>query len=258
MKRSMMSRLCVMILGVFLGFLPTAALADMPTPLSVAPSAIDIGAGYNGLALAVSGKVPEGSDVVLRFTGPPGELHMREKGKVFGLLWMNVRSVAFKNVPKVCLVQSSKPLDQLGPAAEPLGLENLRQTVEMETSGSQTETLDGPAELLRLKKREGLCSESSGDITFGAPSDGMQSFSAAIRVPSALAPGHYQVQAIALKDGVEADRASADITATLVGIPAWLNTMAFKHGTLYGILAAVIAILAGLLIGMVFQSKGAH
>ncbi len=49
-----------------------------------------MGAQYDGLNLKVQGTVPAGSDVVLRFTGAADELHLREKGKVFGLLWMNV------------------------------------------------------------------------------------------------------------------------------------------------------------------------
>ena len=44
------------------------------------------------------------------------------------------------------------------------------------------------------------------------------------------------------------------------GAPAFLADMAFDHGTLYGILASVIAILGGLIISRIFQGSksGAH
>jgi hypothetical protein len=38
-----------------------------------------------------------------------------------------------------------------------------------------------------------------------------------------------------------------------------MSSMAFNHGTLYGIVAVMVAILAGLLTGVVFKGgKGAH
>ena len=41
-------------------------------------------------------------------------------------------------------------------------------------------------------------------------------------------------------------------------VAAVMADLAFNHGLWYGILSSVIAILAGLGIGLVFQSKGAH
>ena len=63
--------------------------------LSIAPRVVDIGAFYNGEILRVSGKIPAGSDVVLRFMGPPQEMHLKRKGKAFGVLWMNMGSLTF-------------------------------------------------------------------------------------------------------------------------------------------------------------------
>ena len=84
------------------------AVAGQPVTVSTNPSAILIGTQYDGMQLEVSGTVPAGSEVVLRFTGAPSELHLREKGKVFGLLWMNVGKVVVNNVPKVCIIDSSR------------------------------------------------------------------------------------------------------------------------------------------------------
>ena len=237
--------------------LPGAAAAASPMTLAVTPAQLDMGARFDGTQLTVSGSVPEGSELVLRFTGAPAELHMREKGKVFGLLWMNKEIVTFSNVPRVCLVETSKTFNELGPAAEPFGLDKLREALALEENTGSRD-FDARSELLRLKKREGLCNETVGGIQFGAAKDGMQSFTAQLRVPSSLAPGNYQVEAVALKEGSVVGQASEPVPAKLVGLPAWLNSLAYKHGTLYGVLATVIAILGGLLIGVFFQSKGAH
>jgi len=247
-------------IGVFLVMvlcITGPALADPGVHITAVPAEIGIGALYNGLTLRVNGTVPAGSDVVLRFTGDPGELHMHEKGKVFGLLWMNRNVVTFKNVPNVCLIQASRPFPELGAAAVPYRLENMRENVKVESAGGGPD-FDAPHELLRLKEQEGLCAESVGGVTMDPKDNGMQSFVGALSLPSALAPGSYRVEAVVLKDGTLSGQASVPVTVRLVGLPAWLKALAIQHGTLYGILACGIAILGGFLIGLLFQSKGAH
>jgi len=233
-----------------------SAPADDAPMLTVTPADILMGASYNGATLKIAGRVPAGSEVVLRFIGAASELHMREKDKVLGLLWMNRNSLTFKNVPNVLLVQESKPLDQLGPAAKPYGLDSLRRMVQVEEASAGDDCLDAPAELLRLKKREGLCRESMGGVSFGPETNGTKTFVAVMSVPPTLSPGQYEVEMVAFKDGKIVKRATVPVTAKLVGLPAWLNNLAFKHSMFYGILATVIAILSGLLIGLVFQGRG--
>jgi hypothetical protein len=124
-----------------------------------------------------------------------------------------------------------------------------------ETRAGEGDT-DAPAELLVLKKHEGLCREMEGVVSFSAQTNGAQTFTTELRVPSALSPGQYTIEVIALKDDRIVEQATVPITAQLVGLPAWLNKLAFNHATLYGILATVIAILGGLIIGLFFQGKG--
>lgn len=235
--------------------LPAPAPAQDAT-LTVTPARIDMGTNFDGRTLKVEGTAPEGSDVVLRFTGAADELHLREKGKVFGLLWMNVGTVGFENVPKVMLVESSKPFGELGPAAEPFSLESLMRVIEVKEAGAAELDFDPAAELLLLKEREHLFRQTEGAVSLGAAKDGMRSFSAEIAVPSSLAPGQYTVQAVALSGDKIVGQAQVPVTAKLVSLPRWLHDLAFNHGTLYGILATVIAILAGFIIGLIFKDKG--
>lgn len=232
------------------------ASADAVPALTVTPTTIRMGADFNGATLHIDGRVPAGSEVVLRFMGKPREEHMKQKGKVFGLVWMNRTPLTFKNVPSVCLIQVSKPFDQLGAAAGTFTLDRLRQMVKVEKASASDGDLDVPAELLRLKQREGLCRESVGGVRFGPATDGVQPFEADLKIPPVLSPGPYTTEVVALKEGRIVGQAAVPVAAQLSGLPAWLNNMAFKHGTLYGILAVVIAILGGLLIGLVFQGKG--
>jgi uncharacterized protein (TIGR02186 family) len=237
--------------------LPYSASAGETGGISASPPNIRMGAQYDGLSLKVNGTVPAGSDVILRFTGAADELHLRLKGKVFGLLWMNVGKVTLKNVPKVCLIDSSRSFDDLGAAAAPFRLDGLLKAVEIEKDSGSGD-MDITHELLLLKKQEGLYNEKSLGVALGPVEGSMRTFSANMAIPSAIAPGNYQVEAIAVQDGAVVSRYAVNVEAALIGFPKWLSSLAFNNGLLYGILATIIALLSGLIIGLVFQSKGAH
>jgi len=233
------------------------AYAVSPMTMTASPTNILMDARYDGVTLQTSGTVPAGSDVILRFTGAPEELHLRQKGKVFGLLWMNTGKVVLDNVPKICLVDSSCSFDQLGAASTPFQLSSLKSTIKVE-EGTNSGDVDVIHELLLLKKNDGMYTETTGGIHLGPDTGATRTFSAEIAIPSALAPGHYSIEAVAVKDGVVVGQKTTDVEAKLIGFPAWLSKLAFNSGLLYGVLATIIAVVSGLAIGLVFQSKGAH
>lgn len=241
----------------------TSAQAAGGIDMTVEPDAISIGALYNGTTVTVKGTIPAASEAVVRFLGAPCELHMKEKGKVFGLVWMNLDSLTFKGIPGVCVVSSAKDFCELtgrnakGSAAEALRLEGLRRDAQIEApSGAGND--DCFSELIKLKKGEGLYRELTGNVSYGPVADGNKAFQVEIPVPSRLSPGDYTVEVAAIKDGEIAASGRHKVSVRLAGAPAMLAGLAFGHGALYGILATVIALLSGLAIGMVFKSKGAH
>lgn len=235
------------------------AFAEVGAKLEVNSKIIDIGTFYNGVTLKASGSIPEGSEAFLKFSGKPSELHMKEKGKAMGLLWMNLNSLVFRNVPSVFLVSSSEvfsgPADN-GGIMDKIGLSSLKNTISVEAE--KTDKAFAVNELIKLKKNEGLYRENSGNILFIPGSGGQKNFKAEIQVPSRLVPGEYSLELLFVKDGQIVSQAIQPITASLSGFPKLMSDLAFGNSLLYGVLATVIAILAGLAIGMVFQSKGAH
>lgn len=253
-------KICLITLFAVLLALPAAALAANSAPggldLVVSPPSVKIGATYDGTTLTVTGKAPAGSDVVVRFVGARTELHMKEKGRALGLLWMNLASLTIDEVPSVYLVTASKDLDALGAAAAPYRLEQVSQDIVITPADKDTPV--NRLELLKLRREEGLYREVRGGVTL-SPADGAsQEFRAVMPVPSKLLPGEYSVEVLALKDGKLAASGKTGVPVELVGIPAKLADVAFNHSLLYGILATIVALLSGLAIGLVFQSKGAH
>jgi len=249
-----MKRILVLFLLLALA-LPAAAQAA-EVEFRMAPSSITINTFYNGTSLNVEGAVPVGADVVLRFSGAPEAVAMKEKGKALGLLWMNMNTLHFTGVPKVFLVESSVPLKDLGAVGDTLGLGGLTDKIGIEPATADRAML--LPELVKLKKSEGLYREAAGALTPGDKNGSLQAFSAKLPVPSRLSPGSYTVEVFAVKDGLIVGQSSQPMEVQMVGIPAFLADLAFNHALWYGVLASIIAIIAGLGIGLVFQSKGAH
>jgi len=236
---------------------PASAMAAINRPVTVnlSPTAINIGTLYDGTTLTVTGDAPADCEVVVRFQGPPEELHMKEKGKALNLLWMNKGSVTFDNVPKAYLVASSKPMEEVvGPDSAELGLSTMAEHIEVQGTDDDKAMLIG--DLLALKGQEGLYAEQSRAVTYGPEQGNRRTYTATLNLPAKLAPGSYTVEAVTLKNGYETGRTQQQTTARLTGGPAMLAGLAFNHGALYGVLATVIALLAGLGVGLVFQGKG--
>ncbi|EPR44266.1 Conserved hypothetical protein CHP02186-related, transmembrane [Desulfovibrio sp. X2] len=246
---AILAALCALLLAA------VPAFADGAATLTLAPAQIDIGTTYNGMPLHVEGTIPAGCQAVIRFLGEPKDVHMKAKGKIFGLLWMNLDSLTFTDVPSVFLAQSSTEFGQLGAAGDSLGLDGLKASIGVHGGNEGAKSLIG--DLLHMKRTEKLYRQTEGDVTL-TPADGSQTFAADIALPSRLAPGTYTVEVHAVCDGKVAASARQEITAKLVGAPEFLARMAFSQGLLYGVLAVIIALLSGLAIGLVFQSKGAH
>ncbi|TVM31527.1 TIGR02186 family protein [Oceanidesulfovibrio marinus] len=231
---------------------PAFAQGDMS--LQVTPETIKIDTTYNGTTVKVEGQAPEGSQIVLRIVGEAGELHMKRKDKALGLLWMNMDSLTFHGVPVLYIVGSSKPLDELGAAGKELKAESMLNTIEIEPdTAARPELID---QLIKLKTKERLYQEEAGEVAMGEVKDGMQSFTATLPIPSRLAPGDYKLASIAVKDGQEVAMTEKDLKVELVSTPLFMAKLAFGHGALYGILATIIALVSGLVIGLIFQSKG--
>lgn len=144
------------LLAVFCLFTASTAAAQDAARLAVNPQAIGIGTFYDGATIAATGSIPSDSEAVVRFLGAPSEVHLKQVGKVGGVVWMNLGSVTFEKAPGVCIVSSAEDLDHLEAKAGPvdgLKLTGLRNSISIKAEGDQDKAIF--AEFVRLKKRKG-------------------------------------------------------------------------------------------------------
>lgn len=236
-----------------------ARAGRLPT-LKLTPCQIRIGTFFNGTRLVATGRVPADSQVVIRLSNAPHHMKFKIKKKLAGLLWMNLGDVSFDNLPSVYLVYSSARLDRLGPAgtgrsaAARLGVKRLEARARVSTTSSDVRRLLD--ELVRVKRAEGLYAWEEGVVKLGPAKNGERTFRCNINLRARVPHGTYTVEAFALNRDGTMTRTRQKLQVIEVGLPALVSSMAFKHGLIYGILAVLIALAAGLVMSLLFKKGG--
>ncbi len=242
--------------------LSAAAPADAPVSVNVNPETIAMGTTYNGAEIFVTGSIPQDTEVLIRVVGNEKSEHFKKKGKALGLLWMNMATVKIDHAPALLLLAPSDTLEKMR-TQQPdawqklnLGFAAVKRQI---TISPETEDKDFIfREFLQLKQHEALYGIQKNAVRYTA--QGVHSaFTATLHFPADLPQGEYEIQTYVIKDGKIVDEARNKIEAKTVGAPAFLTMLAFQHGLLYGILAVIVAILAGLFTGYLFRGgQGAH
>jgi Putative transmembrane protein (Alph_Pro_TM) len=243
-------------------------------PLVVEPQQVGIGLFYSGATVKVRAEIPVGYRAAVRLMGHPERLELKKLGKKGGILWMPVGDVAFENVPVIYQVLTSAPLRELGPPAVlaqwSLGYDSL---IPANPPGAALRS-----ELVTLKEHQGLFVIREGGLVrqaqdarpTGAQAAGVRGAGGApavieprptellrgsFRLPPRVPPGDYSVDLIGFNKQGAVHLGSAMLQLKRVGAVSAMRRLAMDHGLLYGIAASVIAILVGLLTGLVFQPK---
>ena len=253
----------ILILTVCLNLAASAGWAEELPQTTITPQAISIGAFFNGTHIKAEGHIPADSQAVIRITGHSGDLHLKQKGRAFGVLWMNLNTLTFENVPSVYLLYVPETFEQMLQAGSgidsvsQLTLASLQKQVQISPKPDNKDQLF--AEFLKLKKSEGLYAVHKDSFHYSDTNDGAKSFEASLKIPSRIKPGEYTLDLYAVKDGQITAHKSLDLPVKLAGFPAMLSSLAFQHGLLYGILATLAALFAGLLMGFFFSgAKAGH
>ncbi len=223
--------------------------------LKLSTHTIDISTFYNGTSLEASGTIPADSDVVLEVSGPKEDVHLKLKGKVMGILWMNKTDVSLENAPADYMLYYPENIkdDIFGPETG-IGYEAVEQEITIEPASEDRAFVFG--EYVKLLEKSGVYAMNEGGVKYGPVADGKKPFSATLNIPSKMKPGEYHVRAIALNGLNVTDRVDQPLKLRLTGFPAMISNLAFGKPLLFGIMAVVIAVATGLIIGTIFKGGG--
>jgi uncharacterized protein (TIGR02186 family) len=223
---------------------------------------VDIGLMYNGDHIYFFGNVPDPSaDVIVKLTSsynPP--MTVSRKGKV-ALFWMNVKQFKVSGLPLLYKIHSTRPLseilDQKLACELGVGYEFLKSRVQLERIQGEADPDDAEVVfqgILRLKQEANLYNidEKRIEITSG------KLFKHYFRFPSAAKEGNYKAESYIIRDGRLIGVGVDEVVIRKTGLEAGLTKLAAEHTVLYGLLAVVVALAMGLLVGFVFKTGGGH
>lgn len=238
---------------------PGAAALDKGA-LRIEPSEIRAGTFYHGAQLTVTCEAPAGTRIAVVLEGAREAVELKEKKKLFGLLWMNAGEIRFENLPTVYKVATGAPRG--GGAVEQAELLMGVGYPALEQDAGIAEETDRTyfREYLKLKEREHLYGIMPDTISVTEDGDGSIRGEVVFELPAKASTGRYSIRLFDVANDRVQQLAEGGVTVRQVGAAAFISHLAENHGLAYGLLAAVFAVLIGLLTGVVFGlgGKGGH
>lgn len=241
---------------------PQMAFAGIPAAtMRIEPEKILVDLFYTGTIVHVRGEAPAGDNLVILCIGEESTAELKQKGKVWGLLWLNIGNIAFKHVPFFYQLASSKKLEDLASDGDLIragvGFRALEAKAVPENGGERNRLF---WELMKLKKSEGLYAMQEGQLEIDTQGP-LQNYSTTFRFPAAAGPGEYRIHLVGFDEGKAVILADRALFVQLSGAAASIKSLSLNHGLLYGIFSVAVALAAGLLTGLVFgrrPHKGGH
>jgi uncharacterized protein (TIGR02186 family) len=241
-----------------LGLLLAAPVAAQETIVSgLSQNRVSITADFDGSEILVYGAVkreapaPEGAiEVIVTVEGPPTPVTVRRKDRVAGI-WLNNASVRVDSAPTFYAVATTGPLDHILSATE-----NLRHNITIDrvirAVGIAAEA-DGAEDfvhaLVRVRTTEGRYRLLQGGVELTEKT----LFRADVALPANLTEGEYKVRLFLLRGGRVIAMQDRLIGVRKEGLERLIFNLSREQPFLYGVIALILAAIAGWAASAVFR-----
>ncbi len=214
---------------------------------------IAIDSSFTGAQVLLFGAVQKviNGNIIVVLKGPNHPTVVRRKARTAGI-WLNRNEVVFEEAPGYYALATSAPvseiLDTRQREANQIGLNNI-QLVPAGITARGGSYAQYQSALLRHKVEQGLYFEKPIPIEFV----GVNLFRARFTFPSSVPPGTYRAMVHQVEDGTVVATGSTSLNIRKTGIEARIYQTAHDSPWLYGILAVVLALMAGWLASAIFR-----
>lgn len=187
-------------------------------------------------------------DIAVVIRGPKRTIITRRKSKVAGI-WINQDAHTFANAPGFYAVMSNRPLadiadqkvlDEYGLGFHSLDFKPVKSDGTEPTQGDLAEFREAA---VRIKQKEGLYNYDPAGVVFV----GRTLFRATVDLPVNVPVGTYASDVYLLRKGKVLSHNRSNLTINKQGFERFVFSAAFEYPLIYGILAVIIAVTAGLL-----------
>ena len=221
---------------------------------------VEIRSNFAGAELTLFGAAvgfEEGDDIVVAVRGPARDLRVMRKRRLAGI-WVNAAPVRFEDVASFYAVASTRPLAEfatfsalrrngIGMAHLPLSapeterVETRFGVPDMRVSDLGGEIVDYRAAIVRNKARAELFAETPDGVEMF--DNGL--FAARIFLPSATPTGVYEADVYLFRNGEPVASRRTSLEVVKAGIERTIYNLAHDQPLAYGLLAVIMAGLAG-------------
>jgi uncharacterized protein (TIGR02186 family) len=264
MKRLLSFLMVFVLAGAGLGYAQTSSEDRQKVVTAASKNIIEIGLSYQGDQIHFFGVSPvRDCDLIVRLTAEKSEeVKLSMKGRV-GPFWMAVKQYEVTNAPFMYKIHSTKPIDQIAPpeiAQElDLGYQAVQKRMKLHLARGDAAPEDANLVfkgLVKIKEEANLYNIIADpkrlEVTEG------RLFKHYFRFPPAATEGTYLVESYAFKDKQLVGYGRDFIQIKKVGLEYWLTDISQNYPLIFGIMAVVIALGVGLLVGMIFKKGGHH
>lgn len=253
LKRASMSLCAVFLAAVFVSALlyrvPLARANTLVADLS--EHLIAITTGFSGANVLLFGATEDVGDIVVIVRGPGDPVLMRRKSRVAGI-WINTASMAIDNVPGFYALATSKPLEKITSESvrrrHQMGVENL-PIAPPTAKASPNIGAQWKNGLIRARQRSGLFPREVAHVSFL----GRRLFRTRVKLPANVPTGSYLVTVFHLQNGRVVGSQTTPLIVSKVGLEAEIFDFAHNRSALYGVIAILVALVAGWLGHVVFR-----
>jgi len=219
----------------------TISAADLVADISERRIQIDL--GFTGKQVLLYGAIEGGGNVVVVVQGPREPVTVRRKARIAGI-WANDVSATFENAISFYQVMASAELDEWLPFSlrerHQIGVEYLDFKLRHELGAA--ERANFLAALIRNKQKLGHYGELEGRVSVFAG----KLFRTEIFFPANVPTGIYTLEAYLVRDGEMVSAQKTPLYVKKSGIEAEIFDLAHRYPAIYGIVAIIVAIAAGL------------
>ncbi len=228
-------------LAVFIGLVRDVQASEIT--IDLADPVVQITAGFSGTDLLLFGVAPGEGDIVVVVRGPIQNQVVRKKERVLGV-WVNNDEITLEDVPAFYAMASNRPLSDFLPGGianiHQIGLENLQ--FHPAAKSQSTDDWDHFRHaLLRNKQRQGLYTWDPLPLIFKSN----RLFRTQIRFPANVSVGTFGIETYLIRKGELVDSHTTLLNVRKFGLEASVYDFAHRQSFAYGILAVVIACVAG-------------
>ena len=221
---------------------------------------VPVGGNFSGTRVVIFGTIENSRqqsadegyyDVAVVIQGPREELTARLKNNVAGI-WVNTKSLPFRNVPSYYTVLSTRPIETVAPRPVlvqlGIGFDNLRLVAE--GAGGAKEASEFRDAILRVKGQQGLYREEPDGVAF----IGRSLFRGSVDLPGNVPVGAFNAWIYLFKKG---ELIGSPYKTTLdlkrQGFERTVHSFARGYPFWYGVSSVLMALIAGAAATFVFR-----